>query len=301
MKPFARTTHRLGWWLVSTENLDTLDIALAARLRSVALDAARLAAPILREAFRSGVSSENKTNAHDLVTDFDRRSETVIRDHLLAAEPDSGVLGEEGGKVGEGSLQWIVDPIDGTSNFTHGVAFFCISIAAALDGVLLAGVVLDPIAGLEFTADAQHAYLNGRIMAPSQRPEQLHANIMTDYPSAEALATDGETALQEFGSWICAFATVRRKVSAALALAHVAAGWCDATIGFDTKIWDVSAGALLVRRSGGRYLGYRYDDLELPAQEAPCFLALGPGADYPVLDQSIHRIIGERMAKGFDS
>ncbi|GAA5225748.1 inositol monophosphatase family protein [Paeniglutamicibacter antarcticus] len=286
---------------MSTENLNTSDIALAARLRSIALDAAHLAAPVLRDAFRSGVASENKTNSHDLVTDFDRQSEAVIRDHLRAAEPDSRVLGEEGGTVGEGNIQWIVDPIDGTSNFTHGVAFFCISIAAARDGILLAGVVLDPIAELEFTADAQHAYLNGTIMAPPQRPDQQHANIMTDYPSAEALATDGDAALEEFGSWVSSFATVRRKVSAALALAHVAAGWCDATIGFDTKAWDVSAGALLVRRSGGRYLGYRYDDLELPAHEAPCFLALGPGADYPVLDQSIHKIIGARTDRGIGS
>lgn len=287
-------TAALGWWIVSTANFSTSDIDLAARLRTIALDAARLAAPILREAFRSGVERENKTNAHDLVTAFDRRSEAVIREHLLAAEPDSWVLGEEGGRTGTGSIQWIVDPIDGTSNFTHGVAFFCISIAAARNGELLAAVVLDPIADLEFTADAEHAYLNGSILAPSPRPEQRHANIMTDYPSAEAIARDGESALREFGSWVSSFATVRRKVSAALALAHVAAGWCDATIGFDTRAWDVSAGALLVRRAGGRYRGFRYDGLTLPDHEAPCFMALGPGADYPVLDLSIRRVIEAR-------
>lgn len=285
--------------IVDTDNFSTPDIELAARLRTIALDAARQAAPILREAFRHGVERENKTNAHDLVTAFDRQSEQVIREHLVAAEPDSWVLGEEGGSSGNGSIQWIVDPIDGTSNFTHGVAFFCISIAAARDGVLLAAVVLDPIAGLEFTADARHAYLDGRIMAPATRPAQRHANIMTDYPSAEALATDGDLALREFGSWVSSFATVRRKVSAALALAHVAAGWCDATIGFDTKPWDVSAGALLVRRAGGRYLGFSYDGRELPVHEAPCFMALGPGADYPVLGESVQRILSARKAAGF--
>ncbi|GAA3328286.1 inositol monophosphatase family protein [Paeniglutamicibacter sulfureus] len=283
---------------MSTENFSTPDIALAARLRSIALDAARLAAPVLRGAFRQDVARENKTNAHDLVTAFDRQSEEIIRGHLLAAEPDSLVLGEEGGSTGAGSIEWIVDPIDGTSNFTHGVAFFCISIAAARDGVLLAAVVLDPIADLEFTADAQHAYLNGTILAPGSRPDQKHANIMTDYPSAEALEVDGEAGLREFGAWVGAFATVRRKVSAAMALAHVAAGWCDATIGFDTKPWDVAAGALLVRRAGGTYLGFRYDVHTLPDHEAPCFLALGPGADYPVLDESIHRIIAARNARG---
>ena len=284
---------------MSTENFSPSDISLASRLRSTALEAARLAAPVLREAFRSDVRRENKTNAHDLVTAFDRRSEEIIRTHLIASEPDSWVLGEEGGTSGAGSIQWIVDPIDGTSNFTHGVAFFCISIAAARDGELLAGVVLDPMTGQEFTADAEHAYLNGKVLAPEARPDQAHANLMTDYPSAEALVVDGFLGLAEFGSWVTAFATVRRKVSAALALAHVAAGWCDATLGLDTKPWDIAAGALLVRRAGGRYLAYRYDDMHLPDHAAPCFIALGPGADYPAATASVERIIAARRAAGF--
>ncbi len=284
---------------MSTENFSPADIALASRLRLTALEAARLAAPVLREAFRNDVQRENKTNAHDLVTAFDRHSEEIIRTHLTGAEPDSRVLGEEGGTTGEGSIQWIVDPIDGTSNFTHGIAFFCISIAAARDGELLAGVVLDPIAGHEFTADAEHAYLNGEILAPAPRPDQAHANLMTDYPSAEALVVDGSLGLAEFGSWVTAFATVRRKVSAALALAHVAAGWCDVTLGLDTKPWDIAAGALLVRRAGGRYLAYRYDDKQLPDYAAPCFIALGPGAEYPAATASVERIISARRAAGF--
>ncbi|MFJ6418657.1 inositol monophosphatase family protein [Paeniglutamicibacter sp. NPDC091659] len=284
---------------MSTENFSPADIALASRLRLTALEAARLAAPVLREAFRNDVQRENKTNAHDLVTAFDRHSEEIIRTHLTGAEPDSRVLGEEGGTTGNGSIQWIVDPIDGTSNFTHGIAFFCISIAAARDGELLAAVVLDPMAGHEFTADAEHAYLNGEILTPAPRPDQAHANLMTDYPSAEALVVDGSLGLAEFGSWVTAFATVRRKVSAALALAHVAAGWCDVTLGLDTKPWDIAAGALLVRRAGGRYLAYRYDDERLPDYAAPCFIALGPGAEYPAATASVERIISARRAAGF--
>lgn len=284
---------------VTTENFSPADIDLAERLRLVALAAARKAAPLLRAAFRNSVQRENKTNAHDLVTAFDKRSEQIITEHLLAAEKDSWVLGEEGGASGSGAIQWIVDPIDGTSNFTHGIAFFCISIAAARDGQLLAGVVLDPIANQEFSANAQHAYLNSEILAPGIRPDQTHANLMTDYPSAEALKIDGDLGLAEFGSWVTAFATVRRKVSAALALAHVAAGWCDVTLGMDTKPWDIAAGALLVRRSGGSYLPYRYDDLELPDFQAPCFIAMGPGAKYPAATQSTARIIAARRAQGF--
>ena len=139
----------------------------------------------------------------------------------------------------------------------------------------------------------EHAYLNGAVLAPSPRPDQRHANIMTDYPSAEALVLDGEAALREFGNWVSAFATVRRKVSAALALAHVAAGWCDATIGFDTKPWDVAgrgvAGASRRRPLPGLPLRRR-------AAARPRGALLhghwDPGRDYPVLEESVRRIIG---------
>ena len=214
----------------STEEL----ASLSARLRDIAADAATGVGPGLRAAFRTGISAGHKTNAHDLVTEHDRASEEAIVRHLLACEPDSRVLGEEGGHRGHGRIEWIVDPIDGTSNFAHGVAFFCVSIAAALEGELLAGVVYDPIAGLLFTADLTGAYLNGAPLHPQAEAEEARACLMTDYPSAEALALDGPAGLEAFGELVGTYATVRRKVSAALALAHVAAGWTDATLGLDT-------------------------------------------------------------------
>lgn len=274
-------------------------IALASRLRQLALDAARAAAPALCTAFRAGIVAENKSNSHDLVTAQDRASELAIEAVLLAGEPDSRILGEEGGARGNGSLEWIVDPIDGTSNFAHGVAFFCISIAVALDGELLAGVVLDPIAELEFSADAEHAYLNGQVLTPGARAEQQHASLMTDYPSAEAIELDGAAGLAEFGTLVTSFATLRRKVSAALGLAHVAAGWTDVTLGLDTNPWDVAAGALLVRRAGGSYLGYSYDDEPRPAHTAPCFVAFGPGGNFPAATGTVERLVSARRAAGY--
>lgn len=271
----------------------------ASRLRLLALDAARAAAPALRAAFRGGIVAENKTNSHDLVTAQDRASELAIEAVLLAGEPDSRILGEEGGARGTGAIEWIVDPIDGTSNFAHGVAFFCISIAAARDGELLAGVVLDPIAGLEFSADAEHAYLNGEVLSPGACAEQRHASLMTDYPSAEAIALDGDAGLAEFGKLVCSFATLRRKVSAALGLAHVAAGWSDATLGLDTNPWDVAAGVLLVKRAGGSYVPYSYDDEPRPAHEAPCFVAVGPGGDFPAATGAVQRLVAARRDAGY--
>lgn len=285
------------------EQLANCDNPRAEELRLAALAAARSAAQLLRSTFRTPVNAEHKTNTHDLVTDIDRRSQQIITESLLASVPDSWVLGEEKistqqGQAAPGAVQWIVDPIDGTSNFVHGVAFFCISIAAAIDGHLVAAVIIDPISGDEFTANLQRALLNDVLLHPQSRPEQSRANLMTDYPGAESLKQDGDLALQVFGQWIEDFATVRRKVSAALALAHVAAGWCDATIGFDTKVWDVAAGAHLVRMAHGSFRGLSYGNSQLADHECPGFIAQGPGADYPSLDSAARQIHELRTGGG---
>lgn len=273
----------------------------AETLRSAALAAGRQAAELLRGAFRGGVPVEEKTNTHDLVTAIDRQSQELITRSLRAAVPGSWVLGEEqveaeAGTAAPGAVQWIVDPIDGTSNFVHGIAFFCVSIAAAVDDRLVAAAIIDPVSGDEFSADLSHAYLNGQVLSPAARPEQARANLMTDYPGAESLQADGPLALELLGGWIRDFATVRRKVSAALALAHVAAGWSDATIGFDTKVWDVAAGAHLVRMAGGSYRGLGYGSDPAADHLCPGFIAQGPGADYPSLSRAAQRMHALRTA-----
>ncbi|UYQ78145.1 inositol-phosphate phosphatase [Glutamicibacter sp. JL.03c] len=286
-----------------SEHQAICDNSRAEELRLAALSAARSAAELLRSTFRTSVHAEHKTSTHDLVTDIDRRSQQIITEALLASVPDSWVLGEEKiatqpGQAASGAVQWIVDPIDGTSNFVHGVAFFCISIAAAIDGHLVAAVIIDPISGDEFTANLQQALLNDVVLRPQSRPEQSRANLMTDYPGAESLGRDGDLALQLFGQWIEDFATVRRKVSAALALAHVAAGWCDATIGFDTKVWDVAAGAHLVRMAHGSFRGLSYGNSRLADHECPGFIAQGPGAAYPSLESAARQIHELRTGSG---
>lgn len=272
---------------------------LSGHLRSIAEEAALGVGLLLREAFRSEFSTTEKSSAHDLVTAYDRASEAAIAAHLFAAFPDSKILGEEGGSHGSGRIEWIVDPIDGTSNFAHGIAFFCVSIAAALDGKVLAGVVYDPIAELLFSADLQGARLNGQTLHPHAEPDEARASLMTDYPSAEALEIDGAAALEAFGAVVHTYATVRRKVSAALALAHVAAGWTDVTFGLDTNPWDVAAGAFLVRQAGGSYTPYRYDDDARPAHEAPGFLAVGPGGNGSTARAVIESLVAARRASGY--
>ena len=122
---------------------------------------------------------------------------------------------------------------------------------------------------------------------------------MTDYPSAEALELDGQAALEAFGTLVSRYATVRRTVSGALGLAHVAAGWTDITLGFDTNPWDVAAGVLLVRRSGGSYLSYRYDDAARPAHEAPVYLATGPRVSAATATRVVAERVAARRAMGY--
>ncbi len=235
--------------------------------------------------------TNTKSSAVDPVTIVDTLAEDFIANRLQELRPEDGLIGEEGtGTPSLSGVTWIVDPIDGTSNFVHGVAFFCISIAAAVDGQLLAAVVLDPISGEEFTANSTAAFLNERRLEPSARPEQSRANLMTDYPGAESMLKDGELSMKIFGQWIQDFATVRRKVCAALALAHVAAGWCDASIGFDTKVWDVAAGAHLIRMAKGTFRGLSYGQPGLADHQCPGFIAQGPGANYPSLAAAAEQI-----------
>ncbi|WP_413542936.1 inositol monophosphatase family protein [Citricoccus nitrophenolicus] len=305
-------------------------------LRRMAIQAATACAPRLAEAFRAapdGLQLSTKRNTHDLVTVHDRATEDELVRLLGEAVPGSRFVGEEGGVRGTGSdtragadagddagddagprrLEWIVDPIDGTANFAHGFAMFSLSIAAAVDGEVVAGVVLDPVNGLEFSADDAGAYLNGErfgTTAAAAGAAEDHGapraesalNLVTSYPSAEALAVDGTVALERFGRLVDSYATVRRTVSGALELAYTAIGWADVTLGVDTHPWDVGVGQLLVRRAGGHYLGLFYDTHgpeRRPAYLAPCYVAVAPGRTAPTAVRVLEETVTDRRAAGY--
>ncbi len=127
----------------------------AAALADLALEAARAAAELVRGyAERGGVSvADTKTSAIDVVTEADRASERLIRDHVRAARPDDAFFGEEGDdEAGTTGVRWIIDPIDGTVNFLYGIPQYAVSIAAEVDGEVVAGVVLDVAKGVEYVA-----------------------------------------------------------------------------------------------------------------------------------------------------
>lgn len=287
----------------------------AAELRKMAVSAAHTAGEPLKAAFRSQMDVELKTSAHDLVTAWDRQTEATLIELLGQAVPNSRFTGEEGGSHGTGSLEWIIDPIDGTSNFAHGFAMFSISIAAALDDVVLAGVVYDPINELTFSADDRSAYLatadqdeTGRAETVLHTPRnpattdddaaETHLSLVTSFPGPQEVSNFGAGALHAFGDLVAGYATVRRIVSGALELCHVAAGWTDAVIHTDTRPWDVAAAQLVLRRAGGSYRPYgargekswNGADAE-DAHLAPGYLGLGPGIEAPTAAGVVARFV----------
>jgi myo-inositol-1(or 4)-monophosphatase len=227
----------------------------ATQLLDTASEAARAVGPRLRKAFRSRPAVATKRDFHDPVTEHDRAAEETIRTVITARWPGSAIVGEEGGVTGSGELRWYVDPIDGTANFAAGLPFFCVSIAAAVAGELVAGVVYDPVRDDEFTASTLGAWCNGTPIRSKGASRDREAMLLSSYPTPLDLELDGERALRRFGRFLESFAAVRRPGSAALKLAHVAAGWADVAYGTRSHPWDVAAGALLVRQAGGVYVG----------------------------------------------
>jgi myo-inositol-1(or 4)-monophosphatase len=188
----------------------------------------------------------------DLVTEADLASQDAIRDVLLSVYPDHGFLGEEGGAAQgrkPSEYRWIVDPLDGTTNYVHGIPHFCVSIALEHRGTILCGTIFDPVAKECFTSQAGHgAYLNGAKIRTSHVADLRQALVAASFPSR---ISREDLQIRDFVEMLVAAQSVRRSGSSALNLSYVAAGRCDAYWSRRTHIWDVAAGILLVKEAHG--------------------------------------------------
>jgi myo-inositol-1(or 4)-monophosphatase len=221
---------------------------------------------ILRAGAFRPQASEGKRVENDLVTEFDRRSEKLIVDAIRTAFPDDAILAEEGGEQGgsSSSRRWLIDPLDGTVNFAHGLPFFVVSIALEEKGELKVGVVQAPALGWSFWAARGHGAFLGNRMEPGER--RLHVSD-TSQLSRAVLATgfpydrrtNPQNNLAQFAALKMAAQGVRRVGAAALDLAMVAAGWLDGYWERRLKPWDIAAGSLLVREAGGLVTPYAAD------------------------------------------
>jgi myo-inositol-1(or 4)-monophosphatase len=191
----------------------------------------------------------------DFVSQADLKAEKALREELERARPEFGFLMEESGesKVGDGRHRWIVDPLDGTTNFLHGVPHFAISIGAERDGEMIAGVVYEPLRDEVFWAEkGQGAYLNQRRLRVSARQHLRDALIGTGIPfMGRGSAPENQRYIGELGAIMENVAGVRRWGTASLDLAFVAAGRFDGFWEHGLSPWDIAAGMVLVREAGG--------------------------------------------------
>ncbi len=221
---------------------------------NVAVKAARAAGAIIsRAALDVEAVRISQKQVNDFVTEVDQNSERVIIDTLLTAYPDHGILAEESGSThGNPNADhiWIIDPLDGTTNFIHGFPVYCVSIALQVRGKLEQAVVFDPTRNDLFTATkGRGAFLNDRRIRVSKRTRLNECLLSTGFPFRPE--DDFNKYLRLMGDVMQRTAGLRRPGAAALDLAYVAAGFSDGFFETGLQPWDMAAGALLITEAGG--------------------------------------------------
>ncbi|MDO3686093.1 inositol monophosphatase family protein [Micromonospora sp. C28ISP2-4] len=246
-------------------------------LRHLSLRAARAGADAIREARGRGFQTEHKGGAaQDPVTTADHASERAILDLLARDRPQDAVLAEESGaSAGCSGLRWIVDPLDGTLNFSHGASRYAVSIAVATgcdvgDGQVVAATVLQPATGACLVLDDGGALDGDAPVAVNQVAEPGHALVAFAVPNAPGPRRRAYQALVGVAPRV---ADLRNTGSTVCDLAAVARGELDAFVSFDPAPWDIAAGAALVEAAGGVSRRWRHDGFEVFGTGAPAVVA----------------------------
>ena len=221
---------------------------------NVAIKAARAAGAIINRAALDVESVRvSQKQVNDFVTEVDQAAEQAIIDILLAAYPGHAIWAEESGRTQgaqDSDYVWIIDPLDGTTNFIHGLPIYCVSIALALKGRVEQAVVYDPTRNDLFTATrGRGAFMNDRRLRVSKRVRLQECLISTGFPFRPGSDFDGYLAM--LSEVMQRTAGIRRPGAAALDLAYVAAGFSDGFFERGLQAWDMAAGALLITEAGG--------------------------------------------------
>lgn len=216
---------------------------------------------------RSAELELEKKGKHNFVTEVDKTAEKMLVARLKELLPQAGVLAEEGmANDSSGEMRWIIDPLDGTTNFIHGIPFFSVSVALESPSGLLAGVVYDVVNDECFTAwQDGPAKLNGEEISVSQTMELGNSLVATGFPYEHEQGIDTYLAL--FGDVVNKSRGLRRLGSAALDLAYVACGRFSGFYELGLNPWDIAAGVLLVRQAGGKVTSFDGTHHDLPEKD----------------------------------
>ena len=225
----------------------------ATELRDLAERIAHEGARLAREMRLGGIDvADTKTSAVDVVTEADRAVEELIRTRLTEERPDDAVLGEEGDdRPGTSGVRWVVDPIDGTVNYLYGLPDCAVSVAAEVDGEVVAGVVVAIPSALTYAAALGHgATRDGQPIAVRPSPPLAERLVLTGFGYQKVVRVHQAACV---GALLPEVRDIRRMGSCALDLCHVAEGSGDAYVEAGPQPWDYSAGGLVLTEAGGRF------------------------------------------------
>jgi len=227
--------------------------------------AARIAGSIIREGFGSRIEIEYKTNISNLVTNIDLKAEEAIINYILNNFPTHSILSEESGKsLKDEEFLWVVDPLDGTTNFAHGLPIFSVSIGLMNRGEIIAGVIYDVMRNVLYTAELNKgAFANGRKLSVNENDDIRKSLLVTGFPYN--VDENPDNVIEKFSKVIKSSRAVRRLGSAAIDMCYVAEGVFDGFWEVSLNPWDMCAGVLLIEEAGGRVTdenGLRIDIFE---------------------------------------
>lgn len=227
--------------------------ALVDELLALALDVARAGGELALHERPVDLITDTKSSPTDVVTEMDRATEELLVTRILARRPDDGILGEEGGeRTGTSGVRWVLDPIDGTTNYLYGLPIWAVSVAAEVDGVVVAGVVDAPALGRRYAAARgagswEDGPLGRRVLQASAGRSLAEALVSTGFAyTSERRAQQAED-LRALAPLV---RDIRRLGAASLDLAWVGAGYVDAYFESGLHAWDVAAGGLIAREAG---------------------------------------------------
>ncbi|HNB82686.1 MAG TPA: inositol monophosphatase family protein [Chitinophagaceae bacterium] len=226
-------------------------------MKNTMLRAIHQGADILQHYFEGSFEIQSKESLNNLVTEVDKKSEDAIIEIIRSDFPEHFILSEEVGELSTGSnYKWIIDPIDGTVNFAHGIPICCISIGLEVDGIIEMGAVFNPfMRELFFAEKGKGAFLNNKPLQVSQNQNIESACLVTGFPYKWA-SIDIDP-IPVFERFIRKGLPVRRLGSAALDLCWVAAGRFDGFWEYNLNPWDIAAGYLIVEEAGGRISNFK--------------------------------------------
>ncbi|OQW43467.1 MAG: inositol monophosphatase [Nitrospira sp. HN-bin3] len=258
-------------------------------LLQAAVEAGQAAGTLLLRYAETGFQIEYK-NPINLVTDADRAAEQCVIDLLKTRFPDHHFLAEERGRDDEGSspYRWIIDPLDGTTNFAHGYPTYCVSVGLEYEGRCIMGVVFDPSRNELFTAiEHRGAYLNGRPIHVSNTKSLDSSLLVTGF--AYDIRETKRNNLDHFAKFALKAQGLRRTGSAALDLCYVAAGRFDGFWEVRLSPWDMAAGSVIAREAGGRLTDFSGNNLSIYGQELVASNGRIHEAMLAVLNQAPHQ------------